>query len=99
MRNHVLPIVTREAADEENARWLAAQAPKAHGKSPAAPAKSTHRHACGHGCACYAPEATDCRRCRREKWRAAQADRFGAAVARLYDEDGLTTEQLLERRA
>jgi hypothetical protein len=24
MRDHVLPIVTRAAADQENARWLAA---------------------------------------------------------------------------
>lgn len=68
-------------------------------KSPAAPAKSTHRHNCGHGCACYSPEATECRKCRHQRWQALQPERLGDALTRIYEEDRLSTEELLERRA
>lgn len=44
MRNHVLPIVTRAAADQENARWLRDRAQEANkvvaGTSTPAPASA-----------------------------------------------------------
>ncbi len=62
-----------------------------HMRAAVAPPTEQVHHACGHACFCHTASRESCSACRTAA--------FDAAMAARRYEDGLTTEQLLERRA